>query len=70
MRHDDDCLIGHVAQVLKDMLFGGAVERRGRLVQEQDGTVAEHGPCDRKALHLPLRETCPPLTEERVDSRI
>ena len=25
VRHDDDCLIGHVAQVLKDMLFGGTV---------------------------------------------
>ncbi len=47
-------------------LLGFAVERRGRLVEQQHARVADEGPRDRDPLPLPAREPRATLADDRV----
>ena len=46
--------------------LGGIVERRGRLIEDQDARVFEDRPGDREPLALPAREARAALADDRV----
>ena len=48
-----------------DRLLGAAVERAGRLVEDQDRRVLEQGAGDRDALLLAARQLQPALADHR-----
>src|ERR1044072_6186659 len=54
-----------VRQPLLHGALGGAVERRGRLVEEDDRSVLEKRPRDRDALLLPAGKLLPLLSDRR-----
>ena len=50
-----------------DLLLGAVVERRGRLVEEEDVRRPVEGPGDADALALPAREAAAALPDRGVD---
>ena len=59
-------LCGDAVERLLDRLLGAAVERAGRLVQDQDRRVLEQGAGDRDALLLAARQLEPALADHRL----
>ena len=53
-------------QRLLDQQLGLSIHRRGRLVQDEHGSVLEHGAGDGEALLLPTGELDAPLTDEGI----
>src|SRR5436190_2380602 len=67
MRNGDDGAAAHeAAQRLADQLFAVAIQRRGRLVEQEEGRVLEEGAGDGDALSLTSRETEAAVADDRV----
>ena len=67
MRDEEDrAVLPPLRQVPEEPELRLGVERRGRLVQNQYGSVLQDCPRDRDPLPLTGRELGPPLAEERV----
>ena len=58
-------LRGDVVERRLDRFLGAAVERAGRLVEDQDRRVLEQGAGDRDALLLAARQLEPALADHR-----
>ena len=58
--------LGDVVERLLDRRLGAAVERAGRLVEDQDRRVLEQGAGDGDALLLAARKLEPALADHRV----
>ena len=59
-------VLRHLLQIGLDGLFRMGVERRGRLVEQQDGRVLEDGPGNRHPLFLAAGQLQPPLADPGV----
>jgi hypothetical protein len=57
---------GQARQRLLDQTLGLGVDRRGRLVQDQDRRVLQERPRDREPLLLAARQPHAPLADHRV----
>jgi hypothetical protein len=67
VRHDDRRPLAHDgAQPRQDFLFGVGVDRRQRIVQDQDARVDDDGARERRPLLLTARQGNPTLADHRV----
>src|SRR5581483_2856853 len=67
VRDDDRRAAAHrLAQPFPDARLGARVDRRGRVVEDQDARVDDERARDRDALPLPARERDPALADHRV----
>ncbi len=53
-------------QALRQQCFGPPIHRAGRLVQQQDRRVVQHGPRYANTLTLPTREQIAPLPNRHI----
>src|SRR5687768_11673553 len=66
MRDDQTGAIAHhTAKLAQDLLFGVRVNRRQRIVENQDPRFTQNRARDRRPLLLPARKRNPALADER-----
>ena len=65
---DDGAAVHEAAERLADQLLRFAVERRGRLIEQQQGRVLQEGAGDGDALPLSARQADAAISDQRVQS--
>src|SRR6185295_13459271 len=57
----------HTAQLPQNLLLRVGIDRRQRIVENQNLRLTQNSPRNRRALLLPARQRDPALTDERVE---
>ena len=68
MCYYDHGLVGHAAEVFKELLFRSLIQCACSFVQKQYGTVGIYRPCNGYPLHLSLGETRSALTQKCIST--